>query len=45
MTAPGVDEHLRGGDELGRQQQVEHGERGEVPDQRERRVERVREAR
>ena len=39
----GVDEHLRGRDELGRQQQVEHGERAEVPDQRERRVERVRE--
>ncbi len=39
-----VDEHLRGGDELGREQQVEHRERAEVPDQRERRVERVREA-
>ena len=40
----GVDEHLRGGDELGREQQVEHRERAEVPDQRERREERVREA-
>ena len=39
-----VDEHLRGGDELGREQQVEHGQRGEVADQRQRRVERVREA-
>ncbi len=38
-----VDQHLRGGDELGREQQVEDGERAEVPDQRERRVERVRE--
>jgi hypothetical protein len=38
---PGVDEHLRGGDELGVQEQVEHGERGEVADERERRVERV----
>ena len=40
----GVDEHLGRGDELAREQQEEHGERGEVPDQRERRVERVREA-
>ena len=39
-----VDEHLRGGDELGRGEQIEDGERGEVPDQRERGVERVREA-
>ena len=39
----GVDEHLRGRDELGREEQVEHRERGEVPDQRERREERVRE--
>ena len=36
-----VDEHLRRRDELRREQQVEHGERAEVPDQRERRVERV----
>ena len=36
-----VDEHLRGRDELRRQQQVHDGERAEVPDQRERRVERV----
>ena len=39
-----VDEHLRRGDELAAEQQVEHGERGEVPDQRERREERVAEA-
>ena len=40
----GVDEDLRCRDELGRGEQEQHGERGEVPDQRERRVERVREA-
>ena len=39
----GIDEHLRGRDELGRKEQVEDRERGEVPDQRERAVERVRE--
>jgi len=39
----GVDEHLRGRDELGRRQQEQDGERGEVPDQRQRGVERVRE--
>ena len=38
-----VDEHLRGGDELRGRAQEEHGERAEVPDQRERGVERVRE--
>src|SRR5919201_1729690 len=38
-----VDEHLRSRDELRRQQQVENGERREVPDQRERGEERVRE--
>ena len=39
----GVDEHLRGRDELGREEQVQDRERGQVPDQRERRVEGVRE--
>ena len=39
-----VDQHLAGRDELAGEQQVEHGERREVPDQRERRVERVAEA-
>ena len=38
-----VDEHLRGGDELGREQQIEDRERDEVPDQGERAVEGVRE--
>ena len=40
----GVDQHLRRGDELRRQQEVEDRQRGEVPDQRERGVERVGEA-
>ena len=39
----GVHEHLRGRQELRRQQEVEDGERGQVPDQREGGVERVRE--
>ena len=34
----GVDEHLARRDELGREQQVEDRERGEIADQRERRV-------
>jgi hypothetical protein len=38
-----VDEHLRRCDELGVEKQVEHGQRGQVPDKRERAVERVRE--
>ena len=36
-----VDEHLRRSDELCSEEQVEDGERGEVPDQRERAVEGV----
>ena len=40
----GVHEHLRRGDELRREQQVQDGERGEVSDQGERGEERVREA-
>jgi hypothetical protein len=36
-----VDEHLPRGDELARQQEEQHGERRQVADQRERRVERV----
>src|SRR5215211_3903620 len=39
----GVDEEMPGGQELGREQQVEDGERAQIPDQRERRVEGVRE--
>ena len=40
---PGVHEYLRCRDELGRREQEEDGQRGEVPDQGEGRVERVRE--